>query len=1815
MKKNVRSQIHFQTNIRKAIALLTCAVFTASNMQSADCSIAISQTIPAEQQVIIPNVSTPIAGELVLPGDLGRLDGRYVGKEFGGVTVIHIQDAHSSIEAQKKIAAILNYVAEQYGEMDIFLEGVMTDIRPNRLAYFNEARLNDAMVERMLKGSLIGGVELFLWQAAKQQGLVPQTYGIENKEWYRENIKLFGSIQAQKNLSENYLRGLKERLLTSGSTVMRPALKKFFREYVIYEDTSEDMMRHVATLEQWAGDVLRIDLRDAESQMDWPQLMRLTRLKALEKKIDAGKAGLEAEALMHWIRKEQIGDSGLMAILEEIKAGRRKAVEPRNVLERFYAAAKSKGFVFKSYEHLSRMLGGMVLESELDATSLFKEIESLTGKILDRLAETNQEKQVVKIFGKYLKLRKLLNLEVIRSEYEEIATDRQGFQPGTLMKEAGGTTGPTEAQAEALYEEALSFYKIALRREESMYSRMTDVLRQSHKKVAVLVTGGFHSEGLRQRMREGRLSYAQVMPKITDLSAQNDYMKLMTADRAERSQVNHPSGMEPAFVTAALGIAMMNPTVTFAEDVLMTAGYPISTATLETSVNPTTLAEHGVTWSVSGDHLKAVLSGHVPDQVMPEVVSAVALGDLTGNAASLAPVPEESRLEMRKAKTRFAKSGLLSSRKRRQHTFEALEPRQMLAFTPPTSNLPMLSVSPSLAEVDQLEDQLAGVATHFNVTGQTVNVAALRRIADDTMSYFLSSTIVPDESGLARTAYRPNNPNIHHWSNPGEWAYDLNALMLYRDAGGISEAEYLRRVGRTLDTLKVLQNDPEQSYHGQFYAYYYVFDEATGTTPLPATAPNILGRVHHDWNREIPSADNALLTIALLTLEQHALTKGHAEIARLAGEIARKMDYSIYITPQGNFAHTFDLNINEWGKYAGEDRYKVWDLIGQETGAVFWAAYANDSIHGAQLQKALDQVVFSDASYRSSDGKSIVAGPVSWDGSSFAYFVSLMYLDPEKTRFATSTVIPSQVAQLVAGKDKGLSQVARVGFSDIMAGVDLGGSTFEGGAPPNLKEEPWQPPLYISPYSLFLPLNLEVGANHPYGDVTQELMNINYALAEQLRGTANYQVDATHFGYYSAVPTAGGVIDADKQIFGTLDQGFIVLSTLNYLAHVEGRPNLSDYLDMNTQVAYAGEVINQYMNQRRPDIYWEGETDYDVREGSAAAVYRDGASRSYALHVENEGQVSYTVTGMNAIPNAQINVHYSDDIGNSVVAFSLDGNVLPAGSIVTDRTAGWNSYSVSANVPLGDLSPGQHTFTFSVNGLDQLGVDIDSFSVFTGSDFQVNTVDNFEGTGPQTVATYWDADGATVYQRSLTSSVSHTGTTSMEVQYDKNNLSYSYFGFVPVQDGIANDWSDKAGFSFWVKADQNMNIVVKIEAEGLTREVEFYVDGTLGWQQKFFDFAPTGPERFGAVRRVYVFADPGNASSSGIFHLDDMALVPQSAGFVSKLSPDGRWLVMSSQNEPNKLWVIDKLEDKPLAIVAPGNLHDFSLSEKGIYMIREGEYPLSFVSFNTLQKQSSGGQAVSVPIFISGAGSSEAMSFSMVHGEPFLIVNGRTIKVRDLHPADINDSGHVIPLHALLVINLLNALGPLNLPSPDDPNASRDVNNDNAVTALDALVLINYMNAKVRLLAMGFGEGEADEILQNVFLVSGTPSSLWVNDVTTNDATSRRLNSGAVDASMIHDKTGDLIGITSPERNIPAGILAKPRPDLFQENADKIFETIGELDEMALRVEMRKMVDLEIQARQGVGFDIVADVATEVAEDTLPLNHSIRAPHARGRTA
>jgi hypothetical protein len=581
--------------IKPLVAALTTVTFVFTQ--------ALSPLPQARAQSEVLNTASRISAgfNLNIPFDLGTIETVRQGQ---GPAIIHIQTAHGNFEAQKKIAAILHYLKNQYGFKILLLEGSAFKLDPEMLRFFPGHPVETMEVnEELARKAIVKGPELFLLDEKEAEG-----YGIEELDAYRANVKAFRDVIAAKSHTEQFLENVNLQIERLTAPYLNSELKGFVRRLDTWETAKTPFETQLTELKDAAAKHLKVDLADASWQLNWPMLVRVFKLRAIEKRIDLEAYGQEKERFLHQLK--MMMDRG-SSILDKSQNAGSKIQDPiSNIYSRVSALLASPlsehhlsdpetgllfeemasklpaEFNYKDYPQVTSAIAHIVLRSELQGAQLIQEVERLTDRILDQLAETRQEKEIVKALRDYSLLKKLFALELVPKDYEKIMNAKSGEQraenpsmphalgsmlaqeplrPSTLIHRIAAVNADGRVRdiafeqsgleaLDSLFDKAMEFYAGTKLRDEKMLEniekKMTELsanpssalagpesgLRTSRPVFpgAVVITGGFHADPFRKHFAERDRNYALISPKITTTGGREEYLKVMMGGKAEK---------------------------------------------------------------------------------------------------------------------------------------------------------------------------------------------------------------------------------------------------------------------------------------------------------------------------------------------------------------------------------------------------------------------------------------------------------------------------------------------------------------------------------------------------------------------------------------------------------------------------------------------------------------------------------------------------------------------------------------------------------------------------------------------------------------------------------------------------------------------------------------------------------------------------------------------------------------------------------------------------------------------------------------------------------------------------------------------------------------------------------------------------------------------------------------------------------------------------------------------------------------------------------------------------------------------------------
>ena len=549
--------------VLKIIAWVTVFLFTSTSVSwSAPMEPPAPRLQTTDHRLETQIIS--LASQISIPPEIGSIREVYVPElqdqkvsslqsPVSGL-VVHIEDAHGQLDAQKNNDALLHHLKNQYGLNTLFLEGGFGKLDPALLHFFNDPALNQKLLDRLEEKGLVGGVERFLavsghaprtthheqnfhhtpdaanhvargpWSVAL--GSMPQAYGVEDSRLYRENLEQFRAVHAAKPETDKLLQAMRGKIVEQSAKVFHKELKDFFEAWVFQNESGSGALERLTGLQKYAGDILELNFGDAREQYDWPQLVRFFKLTKLEKSGHEPRTtnhendsahesrtphDREVAQLTDWMKNNgRASDSNgfLKAVLESergpwpVAHGTKNGEDFRRQVERFYESAAPQGFRFEDYPHLSRQIAIAILSSELQATDLLKEAEKLNDLLLEKLAKTDEQKKLIVEYREYCLLKKLFALELTRGEFEQFratyhdprTTNNEG-QNVNQEKSWPVTRGPWPHNINLAITQALAFYETAEKRDKVMFDKMLAEMKESKQPNAILVTGGFHSEG------------------------------------------------------------------------------------------------------------------------------------------------------------------------------------------------------------------------------------------------------------------------------------------------------------------------------------------------------------------------------------------------------------------------------------------------------------------------------------------------------------------------------------------------------------------------------------------------------------------------------------------------------------------------------------------------------------------------------------------------------------------------------------------------------------------------------------------------------------------------------------------------------------------------------------------------------------------------------------------------------------------------------------------------------------------------------------------------------------------------------------------------------------------------------------------------------------------------------------------------------------------------------------------------------------------------------------------------------------------------
>ncbi len=408
--------------------------------------------------------------------------------------VVHIQDVHMNQEAQWNIRETVRGLMRS-GRVDLVgLEGATNEIDLQPFVDFPSRRAVAASADYVLKQNKITGP---VHAAMTAEGKLPRFVGVDDPVHYPANVQAYRDAEPLLDLERNRVDELIRKLDQEKMEICSPKVRTFDSVVRSFEDQKVSLGDYVFELA-------------ARSRSLPADVGRFAKALALERTLDFQRVEKERADLINVLatRLNKTETSLLLAHSAAYRAGK---IGYGVFYEQLQTLCRSKGVSLSRFPAMDAYVRYVLLADGIDAEQLFKELVRLEKSIYAGLAVTSKEKEWVARSREVRLLKKLVNFSMTPADWKD-------YEPLSGRPELA----PFEA-----------FYKEAHIRDGAMADNLLKALEAGHGTTALLVTGGYHAEGITDRLTAQGVTVLSYVPKIdkVDTAQGSAYLSVFSQEK------------------------------------------------------------------------------------------------------------------------------------------------------------------------------------------------------------------------------------------------------------------------------------------------------------------------------------------------------------------------------------------------------------------------------------------------------------------------------------------------------------------------------------------------------------------------------------------------------------------------------------------------------------------------------------------------------------------------------------------------------------------------------------------------------------------------------------------------------------------------------------------------------------------------------------------------------------------------------------------------------------------------------------------------------------------------------------------------------------------------------------------------------------------------------------------------------------------------------------------------------------------------------------------------------------------------------------
>ncbi len=458
-----------------------------------------------EHKISVPNL--PITSKYsIIPSWVQSLSGKNVSiKDLylppswkpGDFMVVHIQDAHGNVEAQKNIAKAIEFLSqgqnktpspnlgEGQGEdphLIVGIEGARGAFNFAAYRAFSDNDITKQIADYFLQGSFITGPEYA--GMTSEQPL--EFWGVEDESHYLSHVQAYKDSVAFQKEARAMIELLMQQLEQTKTKSLNPELCRLDNQITLHRKGKTGLGEHLKMLDQ-------INFgRDSG-----PAIKQFLNAYQIEASLDFKKVESERTSLTRALA-ENLPKQELQNLVKASLSYRLGNLAHGAFYQYMKDLCIAYGIKLSAWPEMDKYIRYVLLSDKISAEQLLAEVGDVEKKEVEGLIKTDKEREVIRL-SRYLTLiEKLVNFQLSPAEWKE-------------YEMLGHPASADFANVIKFIQPFERFNRAAIARNDVLVGNL---LQKSGGRLAVLVAGGFHTDGMMGILKNKKIAYAVLTPRL-----------------------------------------------------------------------------------------------------------------------------------------------------------------------------------------------------------------------------------------------------------------------------------------------------------------------------------------------------------------------------------------------------------------------------------------------------------------------------------------------------------------------------------------------------------------------------------------------------------------------------------------------------------------------------------------------------------------------------------------------------------------------------------------------------------------------------------------------------------------------------------------------------------------------------------------------------------------------------------------------------------------------------------------------------------------------------------------------------------------------------------------------------------------------------------------------------------------------------------------------------------------------------------------------------------------------------------------------------